>query len=131
MPSPLCSLKPFPPVLLLLGDQQDQPPASTGCETPRQPTTNCTCTCIHVQAVGQRKPCPMSGLQQGRVFSTMEATNLAFPAVRGCYMMLRGKSVLSSWSRNNITKHTLCDRANYPLFPLLNATLFIPARKQI
>ena len=121
----------FKTILLLLGDQQGQPPASIGCEAQRQPTTNCTCAGIHIQAVGQGKPHLMSGLQQGRVFNRMEAINLAFPAVWDCYVVLRGKSALSSWSCNNITERMLCDMANYPLFPPLNTTRFIHARKQI
>lgn len=73
----------------------------------------------------------MSGLQQGRVSNTMVAIDLAFLAVRDCYVVLRGKSALSSWSCNNITERMLCDMANYPLFPPLNTPLFIHARKQI
>lgn len=118
-------------MLLLLGDQQGQPPASIGCEAQRQPTTNCTFTCIHVQAVSQRKPHLMSGLQRGRVFNMMEAINIAFPAVQDYYVVLRGKSALSSWSCNNITECMLCDMANYPLFPPLNTILFIHARKHL
>lgn len=114
----------FPLALLLLGDQQCQPPASKGCETWRQPSTNCTCTGIHIQAAGQRKPHLMAGLQQETVFSAMGATNLAFLAAQGCSMVLKGKPALSSWSCNNITEHMLCDMANYPLFPPLNTTFY-------
>lgn len=73
----------------------------------------------------------MSGLQQGRVFIVMESLSLTFLAVRDCYLGLRGKPVFSVSSCNNITEHTQCDIANQPLFPPLNTTLSIHARKQI
>lgn len=100
-------------------------------EAQRQLITDITCTYIHIKALSQRKTQLMSGLQQGGVFSPTEAINLAFPAGWDCYVLLRGKSVLSFWSCNNITEHMLCNMANYPLFPPLNATVFIHARKQI
>lgn len=70
----------------------------------------------------------------GKSFQYDGGHKSSFPSsaalLRG-YMVLRGKSALHSWSCNNITERMLCDTANYPLFPPLNITLFISARKQI